>query len=77
MAASLARVRQVQSLMPPVRYYSSVSAPVKRLGVIGAGQMVSSGTCDSVPDTQGLTCSPGIGNSFGSRTEGPSACNAR
>ncbi|KAJ4389436.1 hypothetical protein N0V93_006904 [Gnomoniopsis smithogilvyi] len=39
MAASLARVRQVQRLLPQARYYSSVSTPVKRLGVIGAGQM--------------------------------------
>ncbi|KAJ4413635.1 hypothetical protein N0V82_008413 [Gnomoniopsis sp. IMI 355080] len=39
MAASLARLRQVQRLVPRARYYSSADTPVKRLGVIGAGQM--------------------------------------
>ncbi|CAN8095383.1 unnamed protein product [Discula destructiva] len=39
MAASIARMRQVKSLVPQMRYYGSASMPVKRLGVIGAGQM--------------------------------------
>lgn len=48
MAASMTRVRQVRSLIPQMRQYSSSSTPVKRLGVIGAGQMVSLKACDSL-----------------------------
>ncbi|KAF3770957.1 hypothetical protein M406DRAFT_285785 [Cryphonectria parasitica EP155] len=39
MASSLARVRLLQGFIPQSRCYSSASAPVRRLGVIGAGQM--------------------------------------
>lgn len=47
MAASMTRVRQIRSLVPQLKHYSSASTPVKRLGVIGAGQMVSWKACDN------------------------------
>ncbi|KAI7785545.1 3-hydroxyacyl-CoA dehydrogenase [Diaporthe eres] len=39
MAFSASRVRQFQRVLPQLRQYSSSSTPVKRLGVVGAGQM--------------------------------------
>ncbi|KAK2602455.1 hypothetical protein N8I77_008984 [Diaporthe amygdali] len=39
MAFTASRVRHVQSVLPQLRHYSSSSTPVKRLGVVGAGQM--------------------------------------
>ncbi|KAI3390993.1 hypothetical protein diail_8275 [Diaporthe ilicicola] len=39
MAFSASRVRNVQRAWPQLRHYSSSSTPVKRLGVVGAGQM--------------------------------------
>ncbi|KUI52640.1 putative 3-hydroxybutyryl-CoA dehydrogenase [Cytospora mali] len=39
MAVSVTRVRQIRRLLPRLRHYSSSSTPVKRLGVVGAGQM--------------------------------------
>ncbi|POS73191.1 3-hydroxyacyl-CoA dehydrogenase [Diaporthe helianthi] len=39
MAFSASRVRSVQSMLPQLRQYSASSTPVKRLGVVGAGQM--------------------------------------
>ncbi|KAG6356641.1 hypothetical protein INS49_014515 [Diaporthe citri] len=39
MALSASRVRQFQRVLPQLRQYSSSSTPVKRLGVVGAGQM--------------------------------------
>ncbi|KAK7700801.1 hypothetical protein SLS64_010652 [Diaporthe eres] len=41
MAFSASRVRQFQRVLPQLRQYSSSSTPVKRLGVVGAGQMVN------------------------------------
>lgn len=62
MAASLTRVRQVQRLMPQARLYSSATSPVKRLGVVGAGQMVSSEACESFPKSfKTDTVSQGLG----------------
>lgn len=39
MAFSASRVRQFRRVLPQLRQYSSSSTPVKRLGVVGAGQM--------------------------------------
>lgn len=51
MAFSASRVRHIQRLLPQLRQYSSSSTPVKRLGVVGAGQMVSElRTCDSLDE---------------------------
>ncbi|KAJ0117124.1 3-hydroxyacyl-CoA dehydrogenase [Diaporthe amygdali] len=39
MASTASRVRHMQRVLPQLRHYSSSSTPVKRLGVVGAGQM--------------------------------------
>ncbi|KAL1881887.1 hypothetical protein Daus18300_000941 [Diaporthe australafricana] len=39
MAFSASRVRHAQRVLPQLRHYSSSPTPVKRLGVVGAGQM--------------------------------------
>lgn len=51
MAFSASRARHIQRVLPQLRQYSSSSTPVKRLGVVGAGQMVSElRTCDSLDE---------------------------